>query len=110
MGPVTEALDDVLRREPEARSTVVWHDPEQAYLDVARSMTPEQLADAEVHRYEPERGFIWLRRQLEPLWTGRAARFRVPRGEVAPLRQSRTGSPVGSPDCQSFLLSAREDR
>jgi len=71
MALVTETLLDALRRQIETHRTVVWYDPEQAYLDVARSLTPEQLADAAIHRYEPERGFLWLRRGLETLWADR---------------------------------------
>jgi len=71
MGLVTETLLDLLRKQLEAHCTVVWFDPENAYRDVARSLTPETVAGAAVYRYEPERGFVWLRRQLEPLWTER---------------------------------------
>ena len=65
---VTEALLNLLRAQVEAHGTVVWFDPEQMHLDMARSLAPETMADAAIHRHDPERGFIWLRRQLEPLW------------------------------------------
>jgi len=68
MGLVTETLFDLLRKQVETHCTVVWYDPEHAYLDLASWLTPEQVAGAAVHRYDPERGFIWLRHQLEPLW------------------------------------------
>ena len=68
MGLVTDALVELLRKQVETHSTVVWFDPEGTYLDVAHSLTPEVVADAVVHRYEPERGFFWLRRQIEPIW------------------------------------------
>ena len=71
MALVTETLLDLIRKQVEAHSTVVWFDPEQAYLDLARSLEPEAMAGATIHRYDPERGFVWLRRQLEPLWEKR---------------------------------------
>ncbi len=89
MGLVTETLFDLLRRQLEAHCTLVWYDPEQAYRDVARSLTPEQLAEAAIHRYQPERGFLWLRRQLEPLW---AERTDPPRLLIyVPLSQAEDG-------------------
>jgi len=72
MGLVTETLIDLLRKQVEAQGTVVWFDPEHVYLDLAQSLTPETVAGAAVYRYDPERGFIWLRRQLEPLWAERS--------------------------------------
>ncbi|MFZ5915458.1 MAG: PglZ domain-containing protein [Chloroflexota bacterium] len=71
MGLVTDALVGLLWKQIEAHCTLVWYDPEHAYLDVARSLTPENLSGAAVYCYEPERGFLWLRRQLEPLWAER---------------------------------------
>jgi len=70
MGLVTETLLDLLRKQINAHRTVVWYDPEGAYLDVARSLMPEQVGAAAIHRYDPQRGFLWLRRELEPLWAG----------------------------------------
>lgn len=73
MGLVTEALFDLLRRQIELHGTVVWYDPQHSYLDVARrlpAVAATKLAGADVHRYEPERGFFWLRKQLEPVWAG----------------------------------------
>jgi len=68
---VTEALLNLLRKQVEDHSTVVWFDPEKSYLDLARTLEPDAVAGAAVHRYDPERGFVWLRRQLEPLWEER---------------------------------------
>lgn len=68
MGLVTEALIALLRKQVEAHGTVVWYDPEHAYLDLAPSLAADNLSGAGVHRYDPERGFLWLRRRLEPLW------------------------------------------
>lgn len=86
MALVTETLLDLLRRQIETHGTVVWYDPGHAYLDLAPSLAPEQVAGAAVHRYEPERGFLWLRRQLEPAW---AERSTPPRLLIyAPLAQA----------------------
>lgn len=61
---VTGTLLNMLRKQVEAHGTVVWFDPEEAYLELARSLEPEAVIGAVVHHYDPERGFIWLRRQL----------------------------------------------
>lgn len=71
MGLVTDALVDLLRKQIGTHCTLVWYDPERAYLDLAPSLTPEQVAGATVYCYESERGFLRLRRELEPLWAGR---------------------------------------
>lgn len=72
MALVTDTLIDALRRQIKAHGTVVWYDPECAYLDAVRSLAPEQVAGAALHRYDSQRGFLWLRRELEPLWAGRS--------------------------------------
>ena len=56
MGLVTDTLLKLLQRQIEAHRTLVWYDPEHAYLDLASSLTPEQVAGAAVYRYESERG------------------------------------------------------
>ena len=68
MGIVADKLVNLLHRQIQAHGTVVWFDPEHAYLEVAHSLIPEQLANTSVRRYDPETGFIQLRRQLEALW------------------------------------------
>lgn len=68
MSLVTQTLLDLVREQIKAHGTVVWYDPERAYLELAHSLTPADLGDAAIHRYEPVRGFVWLRRQIEPLW------------------------------------------
>jgi len=67
---VTEFLLDLLRQQVEAHGTVVWYDPERDYQALAESLPAEAVAGAAVYRYDPERGFFWLRRELEPLWQG----------------------------------------
>ncbi len=71
MPVVAEALLTLLRKQVAAHCTLVWYDPDLTYLALASSLAPEQVAGAAVYRYEPERGFVWLRRQLEPLWAPR---------------------------------------
>lgn len=71
MALVTETLLNLLRKQVETHGAVVWFDPEKAYPELAWSLTPEDVAGAAVYRYDPERGFIWLRRQVEPLWEKR---------------------------------------
>lgn len=68
MLPVTETLLNLVGKQVEAHGTVVWFDPERWYLDLARTLEPGVVAGAAVHRYDPERGSVWLRRQLESTW------------------------------------------
>lgn len=88
MALLTKALIDLLHKQVETHGTVVWFDPEKAYLDLARSLAPEAVAGVAVHRYEPECGFIWLRRQVEPLWEKRTEPPRLIL--YVPLAQSET--------------------
>ncbi len=71
MALVTETLLDLIREQVKAHGAVVWYDPEQVYLDLACALESEAMVGAVIHRYDPERGFVWLRRQLEPLWEKR---------------------------------------
>ncbi len=70
MAVVTDALVSLLRKQVDSHQTVIWFDPEKVYLGLAESLTAEALAGAAFFRYEPERGFVWLRHQLESLWSG----------------------------------------
>ena len=40
MGLVTDALVDLLQKQLGTHCTLVWYDPERAYLDLAPSLTP----------------------------------------------------------------------
>ena len=67
----------------------MWYDPERAYSSLAAKLTAEQLSGATIYVYEPERGFVWLRRQIEPIWGQAAA---PPRLVIyVPLAQAATG-------------------
>lgn len=70
MAPVTEFLLEMLRKQVEAHGTVVWYDPKGAYKSLAESLLPEAVGGASIYRYDPQKGFFWLRRELEPLWGG----------------------------------------
>ena len=65
---VTEALLNLLHKQVEDHGTVVWFDPQRWYLDLARTLEPDVVAGAAIHSYDPEQGFVWLRRQLESTW------------------------------------------
>lgn len=89
MSLVTETLLGLLAEQIKAYGTVVWYDPEKAYVSLVDSLTPADLAGAAIQRYEPARGFVWLRRQIEPLWGQGAA---PPRLVIyVPLAQAATG-------------------
>lgn len=72
MGIVSEHIVGLVRKQVKERSTVVWYDPHGAYRELAATLTPESVSDAAVHRYDPQRGFVALRHDVEPLWTGSA--------------------------------------
>lgn len=65
---VTDTLLKRLGQQIKDRGTVVWYDPQRDYAGLAEALQPVQVAGAAVHRYDPARGFVWLRHQLEPLW------------------------------------------
>ena len=86
---VTKTLLDLVREQIKAHGTVVWYDPEKAYLALAQSLASADLTGAAIQRYEPERGFVWLRRQIEPI-CGQASA--PPRLVIyVPLAQAATG-------------------
>lgn len=68
MALVTKTLIDLLAGHLQRHGTVVWYDPAGDYTAVARALSPDDVAGAAVFRYEPTRGFLALRRALEPHW------------------------------------------
>ncbi|MAT42171.1 MAG: hypothetical protein CL609_07500 [Anaerolineaceae bacterium] len=68
---VTQTLLKTLSENINKHGTVVWYDPEEDYLSLAEKIQPEAVAGAAVFRYRPEKGFIWLRHELEPHWQGK---------------------------------------
>ena len=88
MGAVTETAIKLVRKQITDRGTVVWYDPDKLYEDAVRSLSPASLGVAVVHCYEPQQGFLQLRRQLEVLWKSPAP----PRLLIyAPLSQEEAG-------------------
>lgn len=69
----TQALLELIAKRVEGHGTVVWYDPQRVYADLVASLSPEPVAGAAIHVYDPARGFVWLHRQLEPLWRERIA-------------------------------------
>lgn len=65
---VTETLITQLAQQINAYHVVVWYDPEGAYGAVAAALTPAAIGAQAIHRYQPQHGYIRLRRDLEPLW------------------------------------------
>ena len=67
MGLVTEKILALVLEQVNERRTVVWFDPEGAYATVVSSR--QSIGDAPLYRYDPARGFIALRRELETHWS-----------------------------------------
>ncbi|GAB4443722.1 MAG: PglZ domain-containing protein [Anaerolineae bacterium] len=65
---VTQTLLTQLNQQLDQHRVLVWYDPAQHYLALAESLLPADLADANIFRYRPDRGFVGLRHDLEPLW------------------------------------------
>jgi hypothetical protein len=68
MSLVTETLLNLLRRQIDLHGVVVWYDPEQAYTGFVADLKADDFDGAAVYQYRPDRGFIWLRHDLEPHW------------------------------------------
>ena len=68
MAIVTETLLNLIRTQIKTRGTVVWYDAEGWYADLAAQLQPQDVDAAAVQCYSPTRGFLWLRRAVEPLW------------------------------------------
>lgn len=84
---VTNNLLKTLKRNLKKSGTVVWYDPEQAYTRLAAELTSDKLDEATVLRYRVDRGFIWLRHELETYWqTDHSPRILV----YVPLAQANT--------------------
>ncbi len=65
---VTDTLLNLLRAQIKARGAVVWYDSERHYIGLAERLCSRDVGGADVHVYTPERGFLWLRRAVEPVW------------------------------------------
>jgi hypothetical protein len=65
---VTQTLLNLIREQIHEYGTVVWYDPDRAYLEVARNLDPEAVGAEHVFSYDARRGFVALRHDLEPVW------------------------------------------
>ena len=71
MGIVANTLIATLQEQLDLHKVVVWFDPEKAYTSVVEALeTKPLIPDVKLAVYEPEKGFLWLRRELEPVWGG----------------------------------------
>ncbi len=88
MGLIANTLLDILKEQLDSHHVVVWFDPEEAYGDLVEALAGQLSAPATTFaRYDPEQGFLALRRSLEPVWGQEEA----PRLLVyAPLAESKT--------------------
>jgi len=68
MGIVTDKLIALVRAQIAKHGTVVWYDPDSAYIDVAAALTPDQVGARHIFRYAPSDGFFALRHEIEPHW------------------------------------------
>jgi len=91
MGLVTETLIALLYEQVKTHGTLVWYDPEGAYTDLAATLTSEQVCGADIFHYQADQGFLWLRHELESLWS--AAKDEAPRLLIyVPLDRQETGN------------------
>ncbi len=66
MGILTETLIQQIAEQIQAHRVVVWFDPERAYLSVVDNL---QFPTTAIFRFYPEKGYLSLRRELEPIWS-----------------------------------------
>lgn len=66
---VSDTLVELIRQQINAHHTVVWYDPEQHYGEVVKGLVPDAVGAAHIAAYNPDRGFVGLRHDLEPLWS-----------------------------------------
>jgi len=62
---VTQHLIHTINQQIKQHDIVVWFDPEKQYLSVAHA---ENFPNVQIFSYDPQQGFMALRRQLEPVW------------------------------------------
>jgi len=65
MAIVTAHLVKMLQDQVEHHGTVIWFDSENQYAHVAQKL---EIPGTKVFLYDPNKGFLSLRRKLEPLW------------------------------------------
>jgi len=71
MGIVADTLLSILQEQIDQHKVVVWFDPEKAYSPVVKSLREKPpFPDTTFAVYDPNKGFLALRRELEPVWRG----------------------------------------
>lgn len=83
MGIVIEEIKAILAGQIEQHGVVVWFDPEQAY---AGALSQLAFPGVVFKRCDPQQGFLRLRRDLEPLWSGAKPRLLI----YVPLASAET--------------------
>lgn len=88
MGLIADTLLATLQEQLDRHHVVVWFDPENAYPSLADALASQPLLkDTTFARYDPQQGFLALRRFLEPLWS----QEQLPRLLIyVPLAESKT--------------------
>jgi len=70
MGLISNTLLVTLQEQLDSHRTVVWFDPERAYPAVVDALAGQlETSKTAFARYDPDQGFLALRRALEPLWS-----------------------------------------
>ena len=70
MPQVTQKLIELIGQQLRSQ-TVIWYDPPGDYQALVDGLQPDEVGATGIYRYQPEKGFLWLRHELEPAW-GRA--------------------------------------
>lgn len=69
MGIVANTLIATLQEHIDRHKVVVWFDPEKAYATVVETLEGKSpIPDTTLAVYDPAKGFLALRRELEPIW------------------------------------------
>jgi hypothetical protein len=69
MGIVADTLISILQEHLDHHHVVVWFDPEKAYTTIVESLKEKSpIPDTTLMVYDPQKGFLALRRELEPVW------------------------------------------
>jgi hypothetical protein len=64
---IRNTLIALLKEQLDKHKVVVWFDPDEDYIALANSL---ELPETHISCYNPQRGFLALRRELELLWGG----------------------------------------
>ena len=99
-GVVTGYLVSLIARQVEDRGVVVWYDPEQAYIAVAKELS---LRNTTVAWYDGS--FLRLRKEIDHLLDdGQPPRLVV----YVPLERSETNSALIELDCAGVIMQPRQ--